>query len=653
MLVAGGTATGVYYAFKPKHSTPTRTHEPIVESPTDHKSSDGGSVNRIEELVPDVALPSTFADQLRPRTFVGHGGAFNALAVSGSGSRLVSAGADGTIRIWSVATDQSFIRESLRNPAVATAWYASNRGIMAADSSAVSFFDAAGAKSPRTLASPRGAITCVAITNNGSRAIAGLNDGSVRLWDTAAGRFDEWAIAARGPVTSVDFSTDATQALVAIADGPVSLWNLTNHSRVQEWSPHKGGAVAVRFSPDGSRAATCGPDGTATIYDLAANKELSRLNGHTGPVTGIAWTPDGRQVVTVSVDRTARLWAAGTGQPLRWVQALDGEGNCVAVDPGGRYVLAGTATGTIHLLPLPRVKAETVSGPPAKPPHNPLAVPDPDAVATAIAGVRAQRAREFAFNRPDDMALLADNLRRRALVDRLSPAQRFGLLHESRSLATRAGDPITAFQAIEDAAAWFDIDELAEKATTLAALPVEAGVQSQVALGLNAAERAELDDRPQVLERFLKRLPESPTGIAAEVVARLTALRKRASAAAAERKAVRQALAVLKNAPDDPTSNQVVGAYLCFSQQDWIRGLPMLAKGTDARLIEAAKTDLTAPTDPKARHSLGELWLKLARDQTDERGKRTILRRARSLVRARAEGEARRCRHGPGTGSVE
>src|SRR5262249_55914594 len=152
------------------------------------------------------------------------------------------------------------------------------------------------------------------------------------------------------------------------------------------------------------------------------------------------------------------------------------KGSTVAVDPGGRFVLAGTSTGTIHLFPLPRVKAEAIAGQIAKIPAHPLPVPDAEAVSAAFASVRTELARDFSYNRPDDAALLADNLRRRAWVERASTSLRFGLLQEARLLATRAGDPITAFQAIEDLAAWFDVDELAEMATAFAALPPEADV---------------------------------------------------------------------------------------------------------------------------------------------------------------------------------
>jgi hypothetical protein len=632
ILIAGGVGAGVYFGVLRKHSATTLPKNEQVVEGLKHdpklKQPEPGPA-KTEDPVPETPLPKNFADQLRAKTFAGHAGAVDALAVAGSGSRFVSVGNDKTLRLWSVKGD-SITRHTFGSPAVGVAWCAQDHRIAAADGFSLALLDPAASGALRKFDSPRSGVTCMAITGDGSRAITGLTDGFVRLWNTGTGQSDEWGVAARGGIAAVDNSAEGSHALVATTDGPVSVWNLASRNRVAEWTPHSGGTLAVRFSPDGTKAATTGADGFAAIFDIATQKVIVRLEGHAGPVTGIAWLSDGRQVVTVGTDGTARMWAAENGQPLRWSQTLDGKGSSVAIDPGGRFVLVGTSTGTIHLFPLPRVKAEAFLGQIAKLPANPLPVPDADAVTTAIAEVHKELARDFSYSRPDDMALLADNLRRRALVERVSASLRFGLLSEARNLATKAGDVITAFQAIDNLSAWFDIDELTEKATTIAAMPPEVDSPPLISVGLTTAERAELDGRPEVVARLLKRLPDTiPAGTPADRSVRLTALRQRTTAAAAEWKAVRQALDLLKNAPDDQASNHMVGIYLCFAHQDWAAGLPYVAKGTDPRLIDAAKTDLSSPTDPKAQHSLGEVWFRLGLDQKEHRAKRAILGRAR------------------------
>src|SRR5262249_27364804 len=149
-----------------------------------------------------------------------------------------------------------------------------------------------------------------------------------------------------------------------------------------------------------------------------------------------------------------------------------------------------------------------------------------------------------------------------------------------------------------------------------------------VAIGLAAAERAETDARGELVNKILARLPE-PTGLPPDLSARLAAIRQRTTAAMAERKAVGRALEVLKNAPEDQKANQTLGLFLCQARQDWNNGLPHLAKGADQRLIEAAKLDLSNPTEPKTQHRLGEMWYVFANEARDHRAKRAYLGRAR------------------------
>lgn len=626
LLVTALIAGGIYYAFGRKVEEPAPTVEPPPMAKTEPKVAPIKEPAPVEEepVVADIPLPKDFSDQLRPRTFAGHAGAVNAIAVARSGSRFATAGTDRTVRLWSVAKNASFVRHTFTAPALGVAWADQDRRLVAADAPTVGVFDPLKTAPPRTFESPRGGATALAVAPNGARALTGLTDGYLRLWDLSAGRPDEWPVAARGAVVAVDISSDGTRALAAVQDGPVSLWELNGRTRVYEWDLHPGGTIAGQFSPNGKLAATAGADGTASVYDLTTKREVCRMTGHAGPVTGIAWQGL-RQIVTMGVDGTARLWNAETGQPIRWVQTLDGKGTCVAVDPGERFVLVGTATGAVHLFPLPRVRGEALAGVVARPRADPLPLPDADAVATALTAIRKELATEYGYTRPDDLSVLADNLRRRAAVENVPQPLRYGLLIESRALAVKARDPATAVRAVEDLAAWFDVDELAEKAATLTTLPPDTEV---VSLGVATGERAETDARPEVVDRLLLRLPDA-AALPKALADRLSALRQRSAAAAKERLTVGRALDLLRNAPEDQGANQTVGLYLCLARQDWAAGLPRLSRGADIRLIEAARLDLSGPTDPKVQHRLGEVWFAFAARARDHRSKRAYLGRAR------------------------
>lgn len=80
--------------------------------------------------------------------------------------------------------------------------------------------------------------------------------------------------------------------------------------------------------------------------------------------------------------------------------------------------------------------------------------------------------------------------------------------------------------------------------------------------------------------------------------------------------AYKTALENLRNSPDDPAANGVVGEYLCFERDEWSKGLASLAKGGHERLAAAAAIELAAlaaaKRDAKAIFTAAGKWWQVA-----------------------------------------
>jgi hypothetical protein len=71
----------------------------------------------------------------------------------------------------------------------------------------------------------------------------------------------------------------------------------------------------------------------------------------------------------------------------------------------------------------------------------------------------------------------------------------------------------------------------------------------------------------------------------------------------------RQAEKVLAEDPEDPAANLTSGMYHCFVRKDWESGLPLLAKGKDAKLRKLAEAELARPVEqPIKKVELGDGW---------------------------------------------
>jgi WD40 repeat protein len=118
--------------------------------------------------------------------FEGHGRAVTAVVFDPTGRRLLSAGADGTLRLWDVESG----------------------------------------KEVRRFVGHKMSVTAAALSSDGRRALSGGLDHTVRLWDVATGqelhRYDGHAEV----VSGVAFSPDGRMALSGSADVTVRLWGL-------------------------------------------------------------------------------------------------------------------------------------------------------------------------------------------------------------------------------------------------------------------------------------------------------------------------------------------------------------------------------------------------------------------------------------------
>jgi len=71
---------------------------------------------------------------------------------------------------------------------------------------------------------------------------------------------------------------------------------------------------------------------------------------------------------------------------------------------------------------------------------------------------------------------------------------------------------------------------------------------------------------------------------------------------------IKEAIGVLAGNPSDADANLAVGGWYCFEKGDWERGLPLLARGSDAVLAALARQELAAPDTPEGQLKLADQW---------------------------------------------
>lgn len=239
--------------------------------------------------------------------------------------------------------------------------------------------------------------------------------------------------------------------------------------------------------------------------------------------------------------------------------------------------------------------------------------PSPEAVKKGRDSVREILKADYARRGTKDREALARKLLQLALDTKGDPAMKAALLLEARETATLAGDADTALAAFKEIPSTRYPEDPKARMDALEALARAARTKESAAAAASAALAA--SEEASAAEDF--DLAERAAGIA-ETAARAARDAETLNRAREARDALRDqkkeyakaesAIKKLAENPADPEANLAAGKYYCFARQDWARGIPMLARGSDARLAEIADREASDPADPKAALELGDLW---------------------------------------------
>lgn len=147
-----------------------------------------------------------------------------AVAMSRDGTRVITAGGEGMIRVWNTATgarQRELLHQFHDTSFVALA---GDAAIVATKSDGLQLWQ--GSKVAATLYAGDDAVSAAALSSDGAWLVTGHRSGTVRLWDLRART--EVATVKRhdAAVTAAAISSDATQLATAANDGSVLVWPL-------------------------------------------------------------------------------------------------------------------------------------------------------------------------------------------------------------------------------------------------------------------------------------------------------------------------------------------------------------------------------------------------------------------------------------------
>ncbi len=239
------------------------------------------------------------------QVFRGHTDSVSNLALSPDGKYVLSASADGTVRLWDIETGQEIRRFSGH---------------------------ASGAYS-------------VAFSSDSKKILTGGQDGTVLLWNieshpelpTFTGQNDMYAAA---------FSLDGKYLATNVISNELRLWDISSGQTL--WKAQDSGLAlwALAFSPDGQYLVSGNMDGVTTLWDAKTGKAVRQFTAQgLDEINNLAFSPDGKTIVAggfsqTSTETFAPIWEVETGKEVLRLP-LPSIVYRASFSPDGKYVLTG------------------------------------------------------------------------------------------------------------------------------------------------------------------------------------------------------------------------------------------------------------------------------------------------------------------------
>jgi WD40 repeat protein len=234
------------------------------------------------------------------------------------GSRVVTASADKTARVWDTATGKLLGAPLQHQDEVVSAAFSpdGSRVVTASVDKTARIWDAATGKPLGAPLQHKNTVMSAAFSPDGSRVVTASADKTARVWDTVTGKSLGAPLQHQRAVVRAAFSPDGSRVVTASLDKTARVWEVATGKPLGAPLQHQEWVASAAFSPDGSRVVTASVDKTARVWDAVTGKPLGAPLQHQDAVMSALFSPDGSRVVTASDDKTARVWDAVTGKPF-------------------------------------------------------------------------------------------------------------------------------------------------------------------------------------------------------------------------------------------------------------------------------------------------------------------------------------------------
>jgi WD40 repeat protein len=272
------------------------------------------------------------------RALEGHQGIRDA-QFSRNGERLVTAGEDGSLRIWDATSgDPQTTWISGDGPLIFAAFLSDDRTVVVlSETGTIYRYDS---KKQQILDQRETGLRPVRLAafdpGRGWLVLIGP-EGVPSVWETYGGGLLAKLQGLGGQVLCASINSRAPHIVTGAADGTIVTWDLSRRARALNLSGHGQMVNVARFSPDAKWILTAGSDSKARIWNAETGEPVAMLAGHDAAVTDAKFDATTSLIVTLSLDGAMGWWSVEDWQLLRMIK--DANVEQIELSQDGRRLL--------------------------------------------------------------------------------------------------------------------------------------------------------------------------------------------------------------------------------------------------------------------------------------------------------------------------
>jgi WD40 repeat protein len=247
---------------------------------------------------------------------VGHEAEVHSAAFDPSGTKLISAGIDGTFHLWDLATGSELGVLDAHAGAVWDIVFSPDGSqlVSVGWDGKLRFWDAQTMALLNTYAGYHTALTALAFSPDGTQLAIGSWDGRIWLLDVKSGEQRLIRESSLAEIWDVEFSPDGSLLAAATDHNEIWIWDIKTGEPFQILRGHSGPVYSIDFNSDGTLLASGSSDRTVRLWDVQTGQETANYTGHRGAIYGLDISPDGTLIASAGWDHTARVWDISSGE---------------------------------------------------------------------------------------------------------------------------------------------------------------------------------------------------------------------------------------------------------------------------------------------------------------------------------------------------